>query len=289
MKADHLGRPQKQEHHRAHPHAFDETLADGFERELSRQEQADKNGVEERYRPGLGRREKPPDNPAQDDDRDHQPRDGLDETFSHLDDAEVSIRRDRKLPVEGHDIDECHHAQPDYDPRYRPHQEHLADGNASSVNAGKDQHRHAGRDDRPHDRGTGGHHRRETARISLPDHAGDQHGTDGRAVGNGHARHAGEKHAGHDGYMGQAAPEMAHDAVRQVDQPGQHAGAIHHVAGHDEEGDGHQRKGVDAAKHHRRQDAERVLGRNHDKGDAGQPKAKGHGHADRHGNDENED
>ena len=174
-------------------------------------------------------------------------------------------------------------------PGTTPMEEQLAHRDPAPVHVGVDQHRHAGRDDRSHHRRSRYHRRHEPTRVALTHHARGQHRPDGRALGQRHARHAGEQHAGQHDHVGQAAPQVAHQAVGKIDQLGQHATALHEIARDDEERDGEQREGVHAPEHQRGQDGDRHGARQHDEGQAAQPQTEGDGHAQRHGQREDDD
>ena len=124
--------------------------------------------------------------------------------------------------------------------------------------------------------------------VPLLLHGRDQDGTQGGAIRDRRAGDAAHDHVGDDGDVGQAAPQMAHQRARQVDDAlGQAAGA-HQVSGQHEKRDGHEGKGIHAGKHPLKGDKGRKRGLERNVGQGNQPQGERHGHADEQKSDEDD-
>ena len=247
-------------------------MPDPPERQLAVDEQPDEDGVEDGDHGGLGRREEPPVDAAEDDDRSHErPKPVLERLEQRVPRAALEIFRHGHVPAE----EEVHGGEPhrDHDAGHYPGEEHFGDGLLPRHRI--DDHRDARGDDDAH--APGG--RRGRSRIALaespPDHGRDHkhpHGGGRRGAGTGNRP---EKHAGQCGGDGEPAGDGADDVFRDGDKPARNARAFHERPDEHEGGQGHDGKGIDRGEGdlHQRDEVlvHRVEG--------------GHGrHAERHGN-----
>jgi hypothetical protein len=225
----------------------------------------------------LGGREPAQDDPAHDDDGDHDRRHGVSKRL-----AELAHRRRRLLGVVallrddegGHRHADAHHE-------------------AWQVAAGKDggyrlvrhpgiDHRDdRGRDDRRQDGGADGQYRREVFVVALAYHLRDQEGAEGGDIGHRRPGDPAEDHAVDDVDVGEPAAEPPDQHGREVDDGAGHAAPRGDIAGQDEERRGEQEVRVREQADEARRDDDRIqCGEERRGGERAHPERDADGHPD---------
>ena len=195
---------------------------------------------------GLGSGQQAGVDAAQDDNRGHQSRHSLQEDLADLTGGMLGLSLGPLFLVS---IVQSFQDQDDHDQDADDHAlaEHVGDGRTGQ---GAVQHHDDGRgNDRAQaagdDQQTGG----AVLRVALLDHVSVQHGADSNdGCGSGTGQSS-EEGTGDDQSHAHAAADVADEAVCKVDDTTGNAAAGHQVAGQDEEGNGHDGGGLQAAEH----------------------------------------
>ena len=138
-------------------------------------------------------------------------------------------------------------AQTDQQSRHGTAPEESAGG--ESCGGGYQHSGDAGRNQRPLDGGGGGNGAGEVLGVALLLHGGDQNGAKGGDIRQGGAGDPGEEGGGQGIDVGKAAPDPAHQKVREPDNGGGDTAPVHDLSAHDEHGNGQQHKAVHATEH----------------------------------------
>ena len=173
-----------------------------------------------------------------------------------------------------------HQREPDQDSRDDAAEEQSADRDLCDRPV--DDHGHAGRDDRPDGAGGRDQGGGKSGLVAGLLHGRDDDRADRRRVRGGRARHAGDRHAGHDRRMREAGAEMADQRAREIDQLLADAAGRHDRSGQDEIGHRQQREGIELPEHLLREQRHHELGQHRDPDEADQGDAKQDRNPDQH-------
>ena len=224
--------------------ALKKHLRDEPEIQLPGNEEAYKEGIDDRHGRRFGRRKDPAQDAADDDTRHHQGRQGLPEAPQA--DGPARLFTGKPIPMPDRD-DVIGHSQgpTQEDARHDPCHEQTGHGDPA-VAHGVDDHD----DGRGYNGPERGRRRRECRRVvrvvTGPLHHPHQDRPRTGGIGEGGTADPGENHVGQDIHMSQPAPDVAHEIVGEAQDVGGNAAGRHQIGGEDEKGDGHEGKGVDA-------------------------------------------